>query len=231
MEAVFSDGAARSEKRRRRRKSAKVEEVTEITCKETVKYRGVRRRPWGRFAAEIRDPASKQRRWLGSFDTAEQAAVAYDVAAREMQGLKARTNFTYPCFIPSSDVTSDLYLRNASSHLCHHYRSTNGGCDSGGSVKIGDKTSKVISTSGSGLLEEIVYRFFPKQEKHETGLILDDKLISASSSPQVCHNSFYSPETNQDSFPVVSAGRSSVLENFSAYPELFEIVSSKVASK
>ncbi|XP_076911943.1 ethylene-responsive transcription factor CRF2-like [Bidens hawaiensis] len=64
------------------------------------KFRGVRQRPWGKWAAEIRDPTRRIRLWLGTYDTSEEAAMVYDHSAIQLCGPHAQTNFTVPVTPP-----------------------------------------------------------------------------------------------------------------------------------
>ncbi|KAK4708740.1 hypothetical protein R3W88_029665 [Solanum pinnatisectum] len=78
-------------------------------------YRGVRKRKWGKWVSEIREPGKKTRIWLGSYETAEMAAAAYDVAAFHLKGERPNLRLNFPELIhtfpkPSSSRPEDVQM-------------------------------------------------------------------------------------------------------------------------
>lgn len=75
------------------------------TAGEELRYRGVRKRKWGKYVSEIRLPNSRERIWLGSYDTAKKAARAFDAALFCLRGKNAKFNF--PDAPPPADIAPD----------------------------------------------------------------------------------------------------------------------------
>ncbi|CAL1409878.1 unnamed protein product [Linum trigynum] len=76
------------------------------------KYKGVRRRKWGKWVSEIRVPGSQERIWLGTYSSPEAAAVAHDIASYCLRGGSSRKGFNFPVTSLPASVQPDMSPRS-----------------------------------------------------------------------------------------------------------------------
>ncbi|KAK4432780.1 Ethylene-responsive transcription factor [Sesamum alatum] len=125
---------------------AATQRISEGSCK----YKGVRKRKWGKYVSEIRLPNSRARIWLGSYDTAEKAARAFDAALFCLRGGNAKFNFpdSSPEILNGRSMTR-AQIQAAAARFAH---SESGSPAPGSSGRIDNLDSQSDSLSSSELL-------------------------------------------------------------------------------
>ncbi|KAK4707601.1 hypothetical protein R3W88_028526 [Solanum pinnatisectum] len=126
-------------------------------------YIGVRKRPWGKYAAEIRDSTRNGRRvWLGTFDTVEEAALTYDQAAFCMRGPLTCLNFSVDKVRESltkmefNNIKDGLFMSSPAAALKEKHKKRNSTSRKKKNISIKEENVLIFEDLGPDLLDELL---------------------------------------------------------------------------
>lgn len=133
------------------------------------KYKGIRRRKWGKWVSEIRVPGTRDRLWLGSFSTAEGAAVAHDVAFFCLHQPNSLESLNFPQLLPPSiaSKTSPRSIQQAASNAGMAVDAGIVHSNSGGDFTSGCGDTTTYCNNGGGVLEPLNISVYDYLDGHD----------------------------------------------------------------
>ncbi|KAK7388803.1 hypothetical protein VNO78_23630 [Psophocarpus tetragonolobus] len=159
----------------------RVMKIPKVANKSEKKFLGVRQRPSGRWIAEIKDSSLKLRLWLGTFDKAEEAALAYDCAARLLRGKNAKTNFPNPGTINTHEEDCSILDKNPRAYqLLRHAVMKNHPLSSSLYSTVMPWKNQIMRNEYDNLVEETIVCSIPEQVSGYCGISFGSSKVYSS---------------------------------------------------